>query len=81
MAVRRLAVWDEIDDFLLSSPTLEQIMAFRPSESAQTRLRELLEANKTRKLTLDEEAELDETMAVEHFMRRLKVKALVKTQQ
>ncbi len=78
MAVKISGVWDEVDDFLTSTPTPEQILAFRPSDAAQERLRCLLDANGSRPLSPDEEAELNEALAVESFMRRLKVKALAK---
>jgi len=78
MAIERLAVWDEVDEFLTSTPTPEQILAFRPSDKTQQRLQTLLEANREGRLTLSEHAELDEHMALENFMRRLKVKALAK---
>lgn len=35
MAIERLAVWDEVDEFLTSTPTPEQILAFRPSEKTR----------------------------------------------
>ena len=73
-------IWHEVDVFLTSTPTPEQILAFRPSQAAQERLRCLLDANRSRSLTADEEAELNETLAVENFMRRLKVRALAKVQ-
>ena len=76
MAAKVFDIWNEVDDFLTSTPTPQQILAFRPSPAAQERLRCLLEANRSRPLTADEEAELNETLAVEQFMRRLKVKAL-----
>jgi len=78
MAVQRLSVWDEVDEFLVSTPTPEQILEFRPSEITQKRLRVLLDANQEGNLTPVEHAELDEHMALENFMRRLKVKALAK---
>jgi hypothetical protein len=80
VAVKVFDIWNEVDDFLTSTPTPDQILAFRPSPAAQERLRYLLDANRDRSLTPDEEAELNEAMAVEHFMRRLKVKALAKLQ-
>lgn len=78
VAVKVFDVWNEVDDFLTSTPTPEQILAFRPSQAAQERLHSLLDANRSRPLSADEEAELNETLAVETFMRRLKVKALAK---
>lgn len=80
MAVEVLAVWNEVDEFLTSTPTPKQILTFRPSQTAQDRLHYLLEASSSRALTADEEAELNETRAVEQFMRRLKIKALTKAQ-
>jgi len=80
VAVEVLAIWNEVDDFLTSTPTPKQILAFRPSQTAQDRLHHLLETNRSRALTTDEEAELNETQAVEQFMRRLKIKALAKAQ-
>jgi hypothetical protein len=53
--------------------TLPAIMAFRPSESTQQRIRQLLAANKVGQLSADEVAELDEFEQVEHFVRMLKL--------
>lgn len=80
MAAKVFDIWSDVDEFLTSTPTPEQIFAFRPSQTAQERLRCLLDANGSRLLSADEEAELNETLAVETFMRRLKVKALAKVQ-
>jgi hypothetical protein len=80
MAIKLFEIWNEVDEILTSTPTPEQILAFRPSAAAQARLRYLLDANLTRPLTPDEDAELNETQAVETFMRRLKVRAMSKAQ-
>jgi len=73
MAVAPSPVYQEVYYFLASSPTHEQILAFRPSEAAQTRLRELLAANKAGRLSAEDQAELDEFEQVEHFVRMLKL--------
>lgn len=73
-------VWEEVDELLTSTPSPTQILAFRPSQSAQERLRHLLDTNSARPLTADEQHELQDTLAVEQFMRRLKVRALTKVQ-
>ena len=78
VAVRVFDIWNDVDEFLTSTPTPQQILAFRPSQAAQERLRFLLDANGSRLLTADEEAELSETLAVEQFIRRLKIRALAK---
>jgi hypothetical protein len=80
VAAKVFDVWSEVDELLTSTPTPQQILAFRPSHAAQERVRFLLDANRSRPLTADEEAELNETLAVEQFMRRLKVRALAKVQ-
>jgi hypothetical protein len=75
MAVAPSPVYQEVFDFLVSAPTPEQIIAFRPSEATQARVRALLEANKESRLTAEERAELDEFEQVEHFVRMLKIHA------
>jgi hypothetical protein len=80
VAVKIFDIWNEVDEFLTSTPTPQQILAFRPSQAAQERLRRLLDANGSRQLSDEEEAELNEALAVENFMRRLKVRALAKVQ-
>jgi hypothetical protein len=78
MAVQRLAAWEEVDDFLTSTPTPEQIIAFRLSKSSQARLIELLAKNRANALTLSETEELDQILAIDTFMGRLKAKAFKK---
>jgi hypothetical protein len=81
MQKQRLAAWDEVDDFLTSSPSLQQILDYRPSEEAQARVRELLQMNRDGSLSEDDTAELDDYLALENFMRHLKIKALSKLQK
>lgn len=78
MSIQHLAVWEEVDEFLTSTPTPEQIVAFHPSEAAQQRLRDLLDRNREGRLTAEETTELDQFLAVDMFVSRLKVKALGK---
>ncbi|GAB5491051.1 MAG: hypothetical protein Phog2KO_12660 [Phototrophicaceae bacterium] len=66
---------DEVMAFLLTSPTPQQIIDFRASDVAQERLRYLLDANCNGTLTLEEEAELEDTSNINHFMIGLKAKA------
>ena len=71
-------IQDEVMAFLLSSPTPQQIIDFRASDMAQLRLRYLLDANRNKTLTPDEEAELDVASNVNQFMMTLKAKAHLK---
>jgi hypothetical protein len=68
-------VYREMMDFLASSPTPQQIAAFKVSPPAQERLEELLERNRESSLTDEEEVELDVYELVEHSMIRLKAQA------
>jgi hypothetical protein len=66
-------VYQEVYQFLASRPTHEEILAFRPTEATQTRIHQLLAANKEGRLAADEQNELDEFETVEHFVRMLKL--------
>lgn len=69
------SVQDDVLTFLLSSPTPQQIIDFHATQSAQQRLRELLNANRQGKLSDGERAELEEASQINHFMLLLKAKA------
>lgn len=73
MAVAESPAYQEVYYFLASSPTPEEILAFRPSETAQKRIRALVEASKAGRLSEADAAELDEFEQVEHFVRMLKL--------
>lgn len=66
---------DEVMDFLLSAPSPADVIALRPSPAAQERLRYLLDGNRNATLGDAERAELDAYLQVEHFVRRLKIRA------
>jgi hypothetical protein len=68
-------LFDEILDFLASTPTPQQIIAFQPPEALQQRLIDLLAKNRDRQLIADEQTELDEFLRMNRFMSRLKLKA------
>jgi hypothetical protein len=69
-------ITQEVLDFLVSSPSPEQIIAFHASEEAQNRLRLLLDANRNGTLTEREKAELEEMSRVDHFFTLIKSRAL-----
>ncbi len=72
-------VLDEVLDFVVSTPTLEQIIEFRPSDELQGRLRDLLDRNRSDMLSTEEQAELDEFSRINHFMSMLKIRARKKS--
>jgi hypothetical protein len=69
---------DEILDFLLSQPTPEQILRLRASESAQERLRYLLDGNRNNTLKDAERLELDNYVQFENLVTQLKTRARFK---
>jgi hypothetical protein len=68
-------VSDEVLDFLISSPTPQQIVDFQASEAAQARLRYLLERKRSGTLTAEENAEMEEMSHLNHFVVLLKARA------
>lgn len=67
--------FDELITFLASSPSAEELVAYRPPESIQARMSELLEKNRQSTLTAEEQTELDEFLRMNRFMSRLQAKA------
>ncbi len=74
-AIERFALLDEILEFLASTPTPDDIIAFKPSDVLQARASELLEKNRQGTLTAEENAELEEFSRMNHWMSMLKAKA------
>jgi hypothetical protein len=74
--VQPASITDEVLDFLVSAPSPEQIVAFHASETAQGRLRYLLDRNQNSALTDSERAELEEMSRVEHFFTMIKLRAM-----
>ena len=69
------SIQEEVLAFLLTSPKPQDIIDFHASETAQERLRYLLDANRSGLLTPEERAELDEASQMNHFVILLKAKA------
>jgi hypothetical protein len=72
---------DEITDFLASSPTSQEIIAFKPPEALERRALDLLQRNREDRLTAGERAEMEEFMRMDHFMTLLKAKARLRQQR
>lgn len=69
---------DEVLDFLLSQPTPEQVIALRASQTAQERLRYLLDGNRNNTLNDNERTELDAYVQLDNLVSRLKARARLK---
>jgi hypothetical protein len=65
----------EIVEFIAAGTTPESVVSFRPSPEAQLRLAELIEREKDGGLSLEEKAEVDHFMELEHILRMAKAKA------
>ena len=72
--------YDEILDFLAGGTTAESTANFRPSEGAQTRVRELIERRGEGKISSTEEEELEEYLRLEHLMILAKARAQLRLQ-
>ncbi len=69
-----LPFYEQTFEFLAHGPTPHEIIAYRPPEEAEARFSELIEANRQRRLTLQEE-ELDRFVALDQMLSLLKAKA------
>jgi hypothetical protein len=76
MSVVRSDAFEEVFEFLLSSPTPQQVMDFHASDEAQARVRELLTANGEGLLTPEEKVELEHLEEVNRFVRAFKIYTL-----
>jgi hypothetical protein len=78
MATLQIDAYQEFVDFIAARLPLEDVAEFRFSEEVEARISELLTANRNRRLTDAEAAELDGFDKLEHMLRMLKFKALEK---
>jgi hypothetical protein len=67
--------YEEIIDFIASGTSPEKVIAFRPSESLQSRVSDLLFRNQNESLNSEEKSELESYMLLEHIMRLAKARA------
>jgi hypothetical protein len=74
-------IFAEMLDFMVSSPSPEAIIAFKPSSQLEAHLTALMTKNKQDALTPDEREELDAFLQLNHFMNMLKIRARKKLAQ
>jgi hypothetical protein len=67
--------YDEMLEFLVSAPSLEQIISFRVSAATQERISYLLDANRANTLTADQKDEMEEISRLNHVIGMLKALA------
>ncbi len=67
--------YDEIVDLFARGASTAEVLAFRPSQETQRRVRELLERNAADELSDEEAAELERFGELEHLMQMVKARA------
>lgn len=70
-----LSIVEEVFHFFGRRPSPEEIVAYRPSEGAVKRLRDLLDKNREGSLTVEEETELDTLQSLNHLFALIKLQA------
>jgi hypothetical protein len=70
-----LPYYEQVLEFLSQGPSTQQIIAFRPESESQERFSHLLDINRERTLTAEEEDELEHYIRIEQMMSLLKAKA------
>jgi hypothetical protein len=65
----------ELVDFIAAGTTPEALIAFRPSEAVQNRVKELVFRKQEGALTPDEESELEDFLHLEHILTLAKAQA------
>jgi len=70
-----LRAYEEVIDFIAAGTTPDNVITFHPSEETKQRVANLLQREKTTRLTSDESFELDRYMQLEHLMRLAKARA------
>lgn len=68
-------LFDDILDFLVSGPSPQAIIAYKPPAHLDQRLQDLMEKHSRDEVSPDERAELDEFLRMSHLLNRLKVRA------
>jgi hypothetical protein len=76
MANKQSSAWltDEVADFLASCPSVEQLLAYRPSARATRRLEVLTARLKDGRLSADEQWELDQHEHLEILLQSIKAR-------
>ncbi len=73
--MNEIKAYEEIVDFIAAGTTPKGVISFRPSETAQERVGDLLAREKEGELSPAEKSELDHYMQLEHLMRLARARA------
>ena len=72
--------YEEIIDFIAAGTTPEAVVAFRPSDSVQQRVAQLVERSRSGSASAEERSELEDYLQLEHIMIMAKARARQHTQ-
>jgi len=72
--------YEEIIDFIAAGTTPEAVAAFRPSDSVQRRVTQLVERSKDGTISAEDQSELEDYLQLEHIMVMAKARARQNTQ-
>ena len=72
-----MRAYEEVIDFIAAGTSPSSVIAFRPSAAVEERVADLIRREKADALSLDEKAELDHYMQLEHLMRLAKARARI----
>jgi hypothetical protein len=70
-----ILAYTEFVDFIAGGITPQGVIDFRPSEEARARVADLIRHQKLATLSLDQTAELNQILLIEHIMRLAKARA------
>jgi hypothetical protein len=70
-----LPYYEYVLEFLANGPSVQEIVNYRPPLEAQRRFSDLLEVNRRRALTRQEDEELDHYVRIDRLMSLVKAKA------
>jgi hypothetical protein len=70
-----MRAYDEMVDFIAAGPSSRNVVMFRPSEEARSRVADLIRREKGEGLSSEETSELEHYQQLEHLMRLAKARA------
>ena len=70
-----LPLYEDVLEFLAGGPSIQQVVEYRTSAAAQQRFSALLEADRKRVLSLEEEEELVHYVQMDRMLSLLKAKS------
>ncbi|HEX3718149.1 MAG TPA: hypothetical protein VH595_09280 [Verrucomicrobiae bacterium] len=73
--VPKLAIVDELVEFLGRGPRPQEIVSFQVSETSQNRVRDLLEKSREGNLSANEETELNAVESLNHLFALIRARA------